>query len=317
MLEIGGYIEFERNRGVLLHENAIALNTGRNALAYLLRAKKIKKIKLPYFLCDSVKKLCERENVIVSYYNIDEQFQPYNDVTINEDEFLYVVNYYGQLTQDYIIFLKEKYNNIIIDNAQDYFRMPVKDVDTIYTCRKFFGVSDGAFLYTDSYLDEELETDISFDRVRFLLGRYELSASEFYSEYVSNNKMLGTAPIKKMSKLTECLLRGIDYSYVNEHRTRNYLYLHERLEKYNLLRLKPINGAYMYPLYHENAVELRKALLAKKIYIPTLWPNVLEEMPLNSLEFNYSQNILPLPIDQRYSVTDLNYMIEEIEKCIN
>ncbi len=42
MKEYGGYIEFENYHGNMLHEGAISLNCGRNALAYLCEAKKIK-----------------------------------------------------------------------------------------------------------------------------------------------------------------------------------------------------------------------------------------------------------------------------------
>lgn len=62
--------------------------------------------------------------------------------------------------------------------------MPVEGVDTIYTCRKYFGVSDGAFLYTDTKPQRNLPQDESYDRMHFLMGRYERSASEFYNEYV-------------------------------------------------------------------------------------------------------------------------------------
>ena len=40
--EIGGYLELERNRLPLLHESALALNCGRNALRYLLEQRKIR-----------------------------------------------------------------------------------------------------------------------------------------------------------------------------------------------------------------------------------------------------------------------------------
>lgn len=40
MKEYGGYIEFEIFHGKMLHENAVALNCGRNALAYLCKTKK-------------------------------------------------------------------------------------------------------------------------------------------------------------------------------------------------------------------------------------------------------------------------------------
>ena len=53
--EIGGYFELENFRGPEYHDRALALNCGRNALAYLIEAKKIQQILIPYFLCSSVK----------------------------------------------------------------------------------------------------------------------------------------------------------------------------------------------------------------------------------------------------------------------
>ena len=311
MKEIGGYIEFEKYNRPMLHQEAVALNCGRNCLAYLIQAKKIKKIKIPYFLCDSVRNICKAESVQVTYYHIDGNFLP-EDLLLDDDEWLYIVNYYGQLSREYIKGLADKYNRIIVDQAQAYFDMPIKGVDTLYTCRKFFGVTDGAFLYTDILLEEDLEIDISFERMHFLLGRYEKTASEFYGEYSANNRLFAKEQIKKMSKLTENLLHGIDYEYVKMKRTENFKFLHEKLEKMNKLQLHLVDGAFMYPFYHENATEIRKKLQQKNIYIPTLWPNVLEDIAENDLEYLYAKNILPLPCDQRYSVEDMQEMIDNI-----
>ena len=315
MREIGGYIEFEHYNGQILHEDAIALNSGRNCLAYLIRAKKIKKIWLPYFLCDSVKKVCEREAVEINYYRINEKFLPEN-ISLADDEWIYVVNYYGQLTDDEIEKLKNKYTRIVVDYAQAYFQMPIKGVDTLYTCRKYFGVTDGAFLYTDVILEEEIETDFSYDRMQFLLGRFEKTASEFYEEYSLNNKMFVSETIKHMSKLTKNLLRGIDYSNVKERRTNNFAFLHEELGALNRIPIKLVDGAFMYPFYCENASEVRKELQKRKIYIPTLWPNVLSDVKATDLEYLYAHNILPLPVDQRYDKSDMKYLTEVIKDVL-
>lgn len=314
MREIGGYIEFERYEGSVYHDNAIALNCGRNCLAYLIRAKKIEKIKLPYFLCDSVRNTCEAESVLITYYSINEKFLP-KEISLDEDEWLYVVNFYGQLSQEYIRDIKAKYSRVIVDNAQAYFQMPVESVDTLYTCRKYFGVADGAFLYTDVVLEEELEIDESYKRMNFLLGRFERNASEFYGEYVANNKLFAKEPIKKMSELTKNLLHGIDYWQVKASRTQNFSFLHANLRKYNKLNLKLAEGAFMYPFFHENAVEIRKKLQQDNIYIPTLWPNVLKDVREYDLEYRFAQNILPLPCDQRYDAQDMEYIVNEI-MCI-
>lgn len=61
MKEIGGYIELDTYTGAMLHEKAMALNCGRGALEYLCEAKMIRKLYLPYFLCDSVPNLCKKK----------------------------------------------------------------------------------------------------------------------------------------------------------------------------------------------------------------------------------------------------------------
>lgn len=167
MREYGGYIELESFHGVLLHEKAIALNCGRSALAYLCEAKHIKKLYIPYFLCSSVMDLCDRVGVKYEYYHITESFMPIFEQKLAKDEYLYIVNFYGQLSNDAISELKQIHDRIIVDNAQSYYQMPVENVDTLYTCRKFFGVADGAFLYTDSFLERELPLDESFERMHF------------------------------------------------------------------------------------------------------------------------------------------------------
>lgn len=309
MREIGGYIELDTYTLPMLHEDGIKLNCGRNALAYLIQAKGIKKIYMPKFMCDSCNKVLKDNDVEVQLYSIGVDFKPIN-LEIKADEWLYLVNYYGQLSNSYINTLN---GNVIVDNAQAYFQMPVKNVDTLYTCRKYFGVSDGAILYTGVNLDRKLEQDVSYERVRFLLGRFEKTASEFYLEYVNNNTVFANEPIKHMSKLTENLLHGIDYEYVKRRRTENFIYLHNKFEQINKLKLKIPQGAFMYPLYVENGFEIRKKLQEKKIYIPMLWPAVFHICDENELEYNMAKNIIPLPVDQRYDIEDMEYLC----RCIS
>lgn len=90
MKEYGGYIEFENYHGNMLHDRAISLNCGRNALAYLCEAKKIKKLYLPYFLCSSVPNLCDKIGVEYGYYHINEKFEPIFNKALGENEWLYI-----------------------------------------------------------------------------------------------------------------------------------------------------------------------------------------------------------------------------------
>ncbi|MBR4673564.1 MAG: hypothetical protein IKP00_03790 [Victivallales bacterium] len=313
MREIGGYIELDTYRLPMLHESAIALNCGRNALAYLLKARKIKRLWIPKFICDSVTGVCGREGVPYTFYSVGVDFLPSQEIRLGEDDWFYFVNYYSQFDNGKIAEYVAKYKRIIVDHAQSYFQLPLPGIDTLYTCRKYFGVADGAILYTDAKLDVDFPRDESFERMHFLLGRFERTASEFYSEYAANNDLFATEPIKRMSKLTENLLHGIDYEQTKAVREQNYLYLHRCLKDINGLKLCERPGTFMYPLLLENGAEVRKNLLQKKIYIPTLWPDVLEWCGENETEYQMAKNILPLPIDQRYGVEEMSYLVEEIK----
>ena len=147
------------------YADLVAVNTARNALVYLIKAKKIEKIYLPYFLCESVANVCKRENCHYEYYSIDRNFLPMFDKKLGNNEFLYIVNFYGQLQEKYIVSLKARFQNIILDNVQAFFQKPLDGIDTIYSCRKYFGVPDGAYLSTKTFLEYPLEIDES--RMRF------------------------------------------------------------------------------------------------------------------------------------------------------
>ena len=149
--------------------------------------------------------------------------------------------------------------------------------------------------------------------MRFLHGRFERTASEFYSEYVENNRRFTNEPIKLMSRLTENLLHGIDYDMVQRKRTENFGRLHEAFKSINKLRLYIPKGAFMYPLYIANGSEVRIKLQQMKIYIPILWPAVFKLCESEELEYDMAHNILPLPVDQRYDLQDMEYMAKVIK----
>lgn len=312
MKEIGGYLELDRFIHNEYHANAIALNTARNALIYLVKTKHITKIYVPYYLCDSVSNACERDGIPYEFYRVGEDFRPRFDKTLGADEYLYVVNYFGQLDAGIISDLKTQYGRIILDNVQAFFAQPIEGIDTIYSCRKFFGVPDGAYLYSNSDL-LDLPTDISMNRMKHILGRFEgRSASDYFADFRDNDTLFDDLPLMYMSKLTHNLLGAIDYDTVISKRNKNWKLLHDALGENNKLHLHTPVGPYMYPLYCENGVHVRKALAEKKIFIPTLWPNVLD-FDGCELEKDYVRNILPLPVDQRYDTNDMIKIVEELK----
>ncbi|HCB2901298.1 TPA: hypothetical protein MYS99_003993, partial [Proteus mirabilis] len=115
----------------------------------------------------------------------------------------------------------------------------------------------------------------------------------------------------------ENILGAINYNNVIEKRNSNFSYLNKRLSQFNKLKvLEKIipNAPFAYPLLVENAVSLKQILIKNKIYIPTLWQNVIDECAESSIEYNYAKNILPLPCDQRYDINDMKLIVDIIIK---
>ena len=322
MKEIGGYLELERYRGRMLHDDLIPLNCGRNCLAYLVELREIRKIWLPNFLCSSVSDVCDREGVESADYAIGMDLKPVYGFEFEDEDWLYLVDYYGTLTGGDVDRALNLFDGrVVVDEAQGYFREPWYGADTLYTCRKFFGVADGAFLSTKDgkSLDRDLPRDESHARMGFVLGRAERPASEFYAEAKANNARFALEPIKRMSRITESLLAGVDYEFVKVRREENWRVLDGALGDMNLLwrqvdRRAPV-GPYMYPLLVRDAGNVKEAAAKEGVYIPTLWPNVVESGS-DSCALVFARNILPLPLDQRYDEKEMSRTVDVVERLL-
>ena len=313
-MAIGGYFELEINdNSSSFHLNAIALNTGRNALEYLLKSRKIQKMYLPYFTCEVLLEPLHKLKISYEFYSINEQLEPLFDFSVlkNEDAFLYT-NYFG-IKDSYIKQLSMICKQLVVDNAQAFYSKPHNSEPTIYSARKFFGVADGAYLYCDEKLEQVFEKDSSHDRMSHLLIRKDISAEAGYSNFVANDKLLENQSIKKMSPLTMFLLGKINYEVVAKKRIENYRFLDNALKSSNKfsLQLDSDSVPMVYP-YWTKDLTLRKRLLDNKIYTATYWTNVKEWCAEGSLEYKLTNEVVYLPIDQRYGNEEMKIIINLI-----
>lgn len=297
------------------HKNAIRLNTGRNCLEYILKARGYKKVYLPYYTCEVVLEPFKKLDIPYEFYYIDLNFEIRDNLTLKADEALLYVNYYG-LKQRYVELLAEKLGNrLIVDNTQAFYAKPLPGIDTFYTCRKFFGVPDGAYLYTEKKLEEKFEQDLSFDRMTSLTKRIDLGAEAGYGDFRETTKALAGQPIKRMSKLTHRMMQGIDYDLIAQRRRANYQQLHSALGKCNTLclPLEEETVPMVYP-YLAPFKSFRERLIENKVFVARYWPNVLEWTTEKDIEYLLAYQMQPLPIDQRYGEEDMNRIITLIIK---
>lgn len=312
---IGGYFSLELPLREEYHKDAIRLNTGRNCLEYILRARGYKKVYVPYYTCEAVMEPINKLGIPYEYYHIDIYLEIRDRFTLKKGEALLYTNYFG-LKQRYVELLAEKIGSpLIVDNTQAFYAKPIPSIDTFYTCRKFFGLADGAYLFTDKLLDEDFEQDESYERMTHLLKRIDLSAEQGYADFRKEEDGLDNKPIRKMSKLTQRIMQSIDYETVAKKRRENYQMLHEVLgEKNNMVLSLDDDAVPMIYPFLAPIKGIREKLIENKIFVARYWPNVLEWTTKNDVEHLLAYQMQPLPIDQRYGVEDMNRIITLVSK---
>lgn len=320
MKPIGGYFSLELNDGAERHSGALRLNAGRYALEYLLRARGYRKVYLPYYICDSVLQPFDRTGVKYEFYRINEQLEPAEKLTPADDEAVLYVNYFG-LKNRFVETFCDTCRNTILDFTQAFYSEKAgiygdKDhpCDTFYSCRKYFGVPDGAYLYTDCLLDEELPQDESFERMAFLTKRIDRSPQEGYADFHANDQRLASVGMKRMSRLTERMMQSIDYGTKADKRIRNFQMLDKVLRDSNRFKWDLDHGTVplVYPYYVENGAELRQKLIDHQVFCARYWPNVLEWCNPGEWEYQLAENLVCLPIDQRYGEEEMKRILERI-----
>lgn len=312
---IGGYFELELRKGEHYHKGALRLNTARNCFEYILRARGYKKVYIPYYTCEVMLEPLQKCHVAYEFYHINECLEPVQSCHLSPDEAFLYTNYYG-LKQRCVERLASQYGSqLIVDNAQAFYAKPIEGIDTFYSPRKFFGVPDGAYLYTTKWLDEDLAQDRSWQRMSHLLLRADMGAEAGYADFRNNNAVLRNNPLLRMSRLTENILCGIDYETVKRQRRTNYKTMDDALGMRNRLQFRLYAGdvPMVYPFYSEDTA-LRRHLIANKIFVATYWQNVRETTTPQDVEYLLADNLIPLPIDQRYTGDDMNRIIQLICK---
>lgn len=317
MKEFGGYFELELNDYEHFHKNALKLNSARNCFELILKQKRISKLYIPFYTCKSILEPVIKLNIDYEFYHINNDFEIVSCPNLEDNERILYTNYYG-LKSIYIKTLADKFKDkLIVDNSQAFFDLPIENIDTFYSPRKFFGVPDGGYCYVQTNKEIKFKQDFSEDRIYPHIHRIEKDASSGLELFREKEKGIANQPIRKMSALTDRLLANIDYKRVIMKRKKNYLFLSNEFDSINLLSSKYHQNSVpmIYPLYIDN-YSLRDKLINNHIYIPTYWPNVLEWCDNSDTEYKFAQNLIALPIDQRYTLKDMKKITSIVKNLL-
>lgn len=316
-MEIGSFIElqFDKGREYYHGDNVLRLNTGRAAIYHSFVLTGAKRLWLPYYQCDSVKKFLGRKNVPMEFYHITPTLEPSDDLLPEEDDAVLIVNYYGLWHSEHVETIAKKFPNPIIDNSQAFFCQPIKGAYNVYSCRKFIGVPDGAYVIGDGAATkvEGYRRCYSSSTSQFLLERIEFGCDDTaYLHKRMNDARLDREDVMLMSKLTYAILDGTDYEYIIRKRRENFVTAIGLFGEINKLHFNVNNAVPMvYPLLIEDDSVIERLKRAGH-YQGHWWEYLFDEMSKDSVEYRLSKYIIPITIDQRYGRKELEYIKNHI-----
>ncbi|MEG1294239.1 MAG: hypothetical protein RSD33_08565, partial [Clostridium sp.] len=239
-MEIGSFIELQfpdSGEYYSQYKDIARLNTGRAAIWHATRVLECNTIWIPVYQCDTVRDFLLKKGMFVKYYNIDEKFNPI-DIIQEKKQAVLLVNYYGVMSKKRMEALSKCYMNVIIDNSQAFFSEPINECMNIYSCRKFIGVPDGAYVIGKNAESHVKEYDKSFssDTALFMLQRIEYGCEgKAYQSRILNEGRINTEDCMQMSKLTQTILAGINYDDIKMKRRKNFEIVSSSLDNVNCI----------------------------------------------------------------------------------
>lgn len=321
---IGGYFSKEAVLGESIRPSALSgtilVNTGRNALKYILRSlPKVDKVYLPYYTCDVLLQPLNKLGIPYEFYHINEHLELAHPIILEENEYIIINNYFG-LQNAYIQRMAEHYGeHLIVDNSQAFYAPTLPGIKAFYSTRKFVGVSDGGCVWFGEPRETSFSGITEIDRLEtrseYLQIRVRKGAEAGYAAFREAEKSLDNQATKVMSAETRMALRKIDFETIYKRRIDNLYQLAMALKDSNKLQLPLLLNRdevpMVYPYWTADS-SLRQRLIDNHIYVAQYWPNVLDWCQEGDLEYELAKNLIPLPIDQRYGEEEMKKIIRII-----
>ena len=316
--EYGGFLPLEipEQKGHLYskYRNILSFNTIKAAIPILRRYLNIDTVHVPYYLCPNVIKELKSTFPNVVFFNIDENLLPILDDADNK--LIYLVNYFGVMDKKIKKYIKNNPKSVfILDNAHSFYCKPIlADNDfNLYSCKKFFGVPDGGFLITKDFIEKEWPATYSDEYSHYLVKSLEQGTNSVYLEKKEVDDRINRN-YTGISVFSKKLLCGIDYDWIKNRRLTNFKVLDEAFSGINKIKCEKTSIPYLYPLNF--GVNIKKELVSNKIYVPTLWAQCLVD-DKNPFEKYLAENTILLPLDQRYDVNDMFYIVQVIKETVD
>lgn len=290
--------------------------SARSGLFALLKAGKPKRVYIPNYICSAVPETLQQAGVEIARYPITENFMPVDPLEIYSDEWLLLVDYFGQcagLIEDQLAALPR--SQVIVDCSQAFFQLAFNSLATIYSARKFLPVADGGFVATRMELPQlPADESAAMQRYRYLQERALGEPEASRAAYLAAEIQLEQASLRAISTFTRQRAAACDHTAIQQARISNFNALTELLPG-PVFGMKPSDQVPLcYPLPVSDADTFRARLIERRIFTPQYWTGV---EPMTDFERQLLENTVFLPIDHRYNIGHMAYMADVVTDILN
>lgn len=316
--------------------HVVSFDSGRNALKHLSHSIPSEtEILFPEYICESVTNAFQEHPI--RYYSLTEDFSvDLEDLKSKMEKgncVLFFLNYFGSImTQpvlDQIRQLADQYHCMIIEDTTHSIFSKSRTIGDYFVCsiRKWLPIPSGGILYyhQDDFQLAPLNYEKSSDNMRtygmilkdlYLNNRCD--CNELYRNIFEDceNGLDHQVDIKLMSDLSVFISSCTDVSDIVTRRRENYDYLYEKLSKMDIypeISFSETDCPMFYVIRTKNRDQFRRYLIEHNIYCPVHWPFDGIQESSRSFALANAHELISLPIDQRYDLDHMKYMVDMIQ----
>lgn len=315
--------------------------SGRDALKAIANRYKglFKRIMLPALCCESMVSPFQMHGYSVLYYKLNSNLTAnINDILskLENSDVLMYMNYFGiqsmtdeelKITRDLfpnLLFIEDKTHDILSNQCNEF----VPDF-SICSIRKWLGIPDGGILYSKK------DREIFFKKQNTLFYNKRIEAFKNKSLYLK----YGDIEIKELfrnqlSEANECLenddavvgisnysyelLKSMDFGKIKAARLKNINILSSKI--INTKKIKQLDSfsidkvSLYYPVIVNDRNLMQNVLAKNGVYCPVIWPLPEQAGRVCSVADEISEKMLAVPCDQRYSISDMGYIANVINR---
>ncbi|MBW6409469.1 DegT/DnrJ/EryC1/StrS aminotransferase family protein [Clostridium weizhouense] len=323
----------------------VLLNGGKSAIEFILNDINFKEneiLALPSYLCPTIIEVVENIGIKYEFYEINQKLELKIETLKNliakfNVKVVFFIDYFGfyqkENVRSFLKSLKSQKIILIEDAVQSFWIKRQQRFIGNYifnSYRKFLPI-DGSIVLCNKNIELESVEDDYFNIVEQAREKKRKFISEGTGEERDFLKLFDRAhreyykrkKVYRINQKYKEFLNHIPVEALIKKRKENYKYLFSNLKNISDIEFiyddEDLNNSIplAFPIFLINRDYVRKELMKNNIYAPIHW-DLREEKWIKNFEasLNISKNILSLPIDWRYGIENMDYLVRTLKTIL-